>query len=224
MRLSSNLNLNSNFKGNHKPVINVLTKPNVISKSTVQVGNSLGDFRVRDSKILNSKTSFATIGAASCIILALKGLKNNYMAHIAPELQTLTTVKNELQRKISEFLDKDKNDQPVAIIYGGWNSKNSDSSDLASVIVNLLEYNGIENITMITGKDKTSKRDSLAIVGDNIYLWNEDFNELFKNKDIEKLSKDEIEDILSEYYEVTELPENIEINVLEKPKIQTNKK
>ena len=203
--------------------INILTKPHILTKSTREVGNSLGNYGPKETCSIIKSKKLATEGIGSCLALVLVGLTYNLVAHLATETSQISTTINNMKTKLLEFMNKDKNEQPKALIYGGWDSKHNDSFDLAISLGNLLEALGIKDFTMITSKSNYANRGNLAVLNNKIYIWDKDYEKLFGDKNAEDFTKDEIEEILNQEYEITELSEDIDVKVINETSSVTKK-
>lgn len=180
-------------------------------KSLVSVGNSLGNYTLRDAKTVSPTIVLGTSDAYACTILALNNGKKKFMAHLAPELQPIKFVEKGLEKKLADFCE-DSNDVK-GVITGAWDSTQADSFELPIAIANILDKFGIK-FSMLCGKKKGSAPENMVMHKNTATIWSNKFKELFSNIKSDNVDNNAVQKALEDHYEIVELSDDIPINVI----------
>lgn len=183
-------------------------------KKMTKVGNSLGDYTLKDARIGAFGRLMGTFDANAGTILDINNGKKNYMAHLAPELQTPQFVEKGLEKTLLKMED-DASEDISAIIVGGWDSSNPESFNLPLKIADLFDTFGID-FSIICGKPKGAPAESMVVQNNQIKVWSDKFKELFAKLDVKKATKEDVQQALENHYEVVELSDNIPVKVIER--------
>lgn len=151
--------------------------------------------KARYSQSLHPLVSF---DANTCSMLNLNGGNNrNCLMHLAPEQQSLNTLKAGLEKCILTLQDKMGHLQEdiTAILVGGRHSGHKDSFNLFNEIANILDEFGIP-FSMLCGKFDGIANDNIVITGNKAGIWNS------------SLEDKKLEDV----YEVVEISDEVPVN------------
>lgn len=182
------------------------------TKSIISVGNSFGNYTLKDAKTANPNTVLGTNDAYACTILALNNGKKKFLAHLAPELQPTNFIQKSLEKKLTEFCEK--SNDVKGIITGGWDSANIESFNLPIAIADVLDSFGIK-FSMICGKKKGSAPENVVMHRNTATIWSDKFKELFAKIKSNNVDNDAIQKTLEDHYEIVELSDDIPINILD---------
>lgn len=189
-------------------------------KSMINVGNSLGNYTLKDAKTAGQYIALKTNDAYACTILGLNNGKKRFLAHLAPELQPTKYIEKGLEKKLTEFCN-DSNDVK-GIITGAWDSTNKESFNLPLAIADTLDKFGIK-FSMLCGKKKGSAPENMVMHKSTATIWSDKFKELFSDIKSGNVDNNAIQKALEDHYEIVELSDDIPINILnEIPKSITN--
>ncbi len=159
--------------------------PNIQAKNTKIVGD-FHDYLIQKGSLMSSKCGMMTENINSCIAGILNAGDKHFMFHAAPEVQSLRTVKQDLEKQIRAL--KKTCDEIIGFICGGWeldtrSPQSVKSFDLYSAIADALDDLGVK-FTMICGKEKNSPMDNLHVLNKNISLWNSSFKDIDNAKNL----------------------------------------
>ena len=185
--------------------------PNV--KGMIEVGNSLGDYTLKNARSAVISATMATFDAKACTIVNINNGKRNYLAHLAPELETPQSVEKGLEKTLLKMED-DASEDIKAMIVGGWDSSNPKSFDLSIKIADLFDKFGID-FSMICGKPKGAPAENMIVARNLIKVWSDKFKELFAKLDVKKATKEDVQQALENHYEVVELSDNIPVKIID---------
>lgn len=183
-------------------------------KGMIKVGNSLGDYALKDARSAVIGRTIGTFDAKACTIVDINNGKRNYLAHIAPELETSQAVEKGLEKTLKEMEDN-SSDRIRAVIVGGWDSSNQESFDLPLKIADLFDRIGID-FSMICGKPKGAPAESMVALQNQVNVWCDKFKELFTKLDVKKATKEDVQQALENHYEVVELSDNIPVKIIDR--------
>lgn len=151
------------------------------------------------ARFSNSTHPLVSFDANTCSMLNLNGGHNrNCLMHLAPEQQSLVTLKSGIEKCILALQDKMGRVQEdiTGILVGGRHSGNKESFNLFNEIANILDEFGIP-FSMLCGKFDNIANDNIVIAGNKAGIWNN------------SLKDHSLEDI----YEVVELSDEVPINL-----------
>lgn len=178
--------------------INLSNVPHILNRNIKLVGGA-HDYLINKGANLPIKRGLQTENINSCTAGILISGDRHFMFHAAPELQPLSSIKKELEKKIADLHATCENIQ--GFICGGWEFKANDkecvkSFDLYNTIANVFDFLGVK-FSMLCGKEKGSNMDNIFSINNSVTLWNENFNNIFKqnkgytqNEIVEQLEKD----------------------------------
>ena len=181
-------------------------------KSFVSVGNSLGNYTLKDAKTVSLSSVVGSNDAYACTMLAVNNGKNKFLAHIAPELQPIQCIQKGLEKKLSELCEV--SNDVKAVITGAWDSQNADSFELPLAIADLLDKFGIK-FSMFCGKKRNSAPENIVMHKNTATIWSDKFKELFAGIKSDNVDNRTIEKALEEHYEIVELSDDIPIKVID---------
>lgn len=184
--------------------------PGIQAKNTKVVGN-LHDYYIQKGCLINSHRGMRTENINSCTAGVLNAGDKHFMFHAAPEMQSLRTVKQDLEKQIRAL--KKTCDEIRGLICGGWelntrSPQSVQSFDLYNAIADALDDLGVK-FTMICGKEKNSPMDNLHALNKTVTLWNSSFKDV---DDTTNLSQDKILDILEDHYQFVEKNSDDKLN------------
>lgn len=161
-------------------------------------------FTINKAKFMKSKRAYATENANTCTMIGLTaGEDKGFLMHLAPEQQSLHTIKSGLEKCVQKLRDNLKNiDSDIfGILVGGRNSECKESFNLFDTVAKTLDEMGIP-ISMICGKWNNVANDNMAIAGNTVTIWNESFRDLHIP---EKPTQSQLEDVLNKNYQVVDI-------------------
>lgn len=155
-------------------------------------------YTTNKARFSQSAHPLVSFDANTCSMLNLNGGNNrSCLMHLAPEQQSLNTLKSGLEKCILALQDKMGNLQEdiTAILVGGRHSGHKDSFNLFNEIANILDEFGIP-FSMLCGKFDNIANDNIVVTGDKVGIWN---NSLENNN-------------LKDVYEVVEISDEVPVN------------
>jgi len=156
-------------------------------------------YKFKDKKTL-TESGFSQFAKTCSIVLI-----NDEGIHLAPELRESSLLKNisELAKKV-----KDTTGILTSFIFGGEaHNQNKDSFELFNDIGNVLDKEGAD-ISVICGKKFDGSRDALLKDKNNIFITSESNEDLALTLKNNQLSKEQVEEAFSKYYEVVDISPN----------------
>ena len=191
-----------------------LTDVTVLQAKNTKIVGDFHDYFINKGSLSPIKRGLTTENINSCTAGVLQAGDKHFMFHAAPEMQSLKTVKSELEKQIKSL--KKACDDIKGLICGGWelntNSPQSVKSfDLYNTIADALDNLGVK-FTMICGKEKDSPMDNLYSFDKKITLWNKSMKDLPTNNS-KKLSEDDILDALENHYQFVEKNSDDKLNL-----------
>lgn len=187
-----------------------------VCQQMVRVGED-NIFRTDSARFLRAPKPMRSENANTCLMVGINaGNNRNCLMHLAPEQQSLSTLKAGLLKCIKTLSEKCDNmkENFSAILIGGRafdsnNPKTKASFDLFNHTANILEELGIP-FSMICGKYDNVAKDNISVYKDCATIWNDSY----KNLDIPKnATLEEIEEALSEHYQVVELSKEAPVEI-----------
>ena len=192
--------------------LEIFVKPNInIAKSAFPVKS--GTIK----PLLNNHTSciYATkIGPE--VALHLKGdtskptLGNALGCYSPDSIRSISSIWNAFERAAERIGDATGEFQ--ATIFGGWKGDklNLIAQDSENFFYEILEgcYKKGYNYTAAGLKDPSTSMDTVYITSNGVYLQNDDFKELFKEKKLHEYTQEEVEQLLSGIYNYMEVGKN----------------
>lgn len=178
--------------------------PRIQTTNTKFVGE-FHDYLLQKGSLITSKRGLQTENINSCTAGVLNAGNKHFMFHAAPEMQSLRTIKKELEMQI-EILKRTCEDVR-GFICGGLelDTKNRESVmsfNLYTSIADALDDLGVK-FTMVCGKEKDSSLDNLHAINKSVTMWNEDFGKMYLGKS-ENLTPPEVVDVLERHYQFVE--------------------
>lgn len=186
------------------------------TKTTKIIGN-FHNYTVKNGGFANLNRGLRTENINTCTAGVLNADKTNFMFHVAPEQQSISTIKKELEKKIETL--RETCDDIKAFICGGLELNHKDpesirSFELYNTIADAFDELGVK-FTMMCGKQKGAPMDNIYAVNKSVTMWNDSFKKIF-NQDSSKLSKDDILELLENEYQFVESNDAHKLSVLEK--------
>lgn len=196
----------------HPLTINLSKIPYPKLNKFTEVGNSLGNYTLKNAKLVAMDTAIGSFNSNASSMIFLNNGNKKYLAHIAPELYSPRV----LERGLSNVIDElSQNSEPLkGIVLGGLDSTNKQSAELSILMANILDKFGVD-FSMICGKLKGASAENLIASRKQVNIWSNKFKELFSGLDVKKATKDDIQNALEEHYEMVELSDNIPIRITE---------
>ncbi len=184
--------------------IKITNIPHIPAKRTKLIGE-FHDYTLHKGSLIASQRGMQTENINSCTAGVLNAGNKHFMFHVAPEMQSLKTIKQELAKRI-EILQKTCDDIR-GFICGGWelNTKSPESVksfDLYTAIADSLDELGVK-FTMICGKEKGAPKDNLYSLNKSITMWNNAFKKTFLGEQ-ENINQKQITNVLENYYQFVE--------------------
>lgn len=184
--------------------INFTNIPMIKTKNAKLVGN-FHDYLIQNGSFATTKKSLITENINSCTAGVLEAGDKVFMFHAAPEMQSITTIKQDLIKQINAL--KKTYTDIKGFICGGWKLNNNNpesikSFDLYNTIADVLDSLGIK-FTMVCGKEKGTSFDNLQVQNSKITLWNENFKNILIDNS-KQLKQNEIINVLENFYQFVE--------------------
>lgn len=188
--------------------------PHIQNTNTKFVGE-FHDYLLQKGSLITSKRGLQTENINSCTAGVLNAGNKHFMFHAAPEMQSLRTIKQELEKQI-EILKRTCEDVR-GFICGGWeldtkNRESIKSFNLYTSIADTLDDLGVK-FTMVCGKEKDAPLDNLHSINKSVTMWNEGFGNMYVGKS-ENLNPQEVADILEKYYQFVETNADDSVNIV----------
>ncbi len=186
--------------------------PRLQIRNTKLVGG-FHDYVIHKGGLITTKRGMQTENINSCTAGILNAGDKHFMFHAAPEMQSLRSVKQELEKQL-EVLKRTCEDIR-GLICGGWelNTRSPESVrsfDLYTAIADALDDLGVK-FTMICGKEKGAPLDNLYANNNNVTIWNEGFGKILAENPA-KLNRNQIADVLEKHYQFVEINPDDKIN------------
>lgn len=191
-----------------------LTPKYTIPQTKLYVGAD-NIFTTNKAKYSKAKSYMVTENANTCVMLGLSGGGlSNCLMHLSPEQQSLNSLRSDLEKCVQKIKDNFKNieEDIIGILVGGRNSQCKASFDLFDNVAKTLDYMGIP-FSMICGKRDNIANDNMAMSGNSVTVWNESLKDL---EIPENPTQSQLEDILSQNYEVVELDSEAPVKFITK--------
>lgn len=190
-------------------------------KKTKLVGN-FHDYLICKGSLASTKYGMQTENINSCTAGLLNAGDKHFMFHAAPEMQSLRSVRQELEKQV-EILRKTCDDIH-GFICGGWelntnSPKSVKSFDLYTAIADTLDDLGVK-FTMVCGKEKGAPMDNLQAVNKIVTMWNSAFKKMFSGNP-EELNQKQVADILENHYQFVETNSDDTISLVLKDAAKT---
>lgn len=164
-------------------------------------------YRVEDG-IMSTKPKFS-VQANTCSILGLNNGKDVYEGHFAPEYK-----KSDFLKKLDYIVKKfqDATSKANAVVVGGWDynintNEAKNSFELSCDIGNVLDKNNVPT-SMFCGKREPNYTENLAVTQNDFFITHN--RKIGTRKDFleKKISKEDLEELLENSYEIFEIDPN----------------